>query len=88
MKDYLKTFSSQLSQQNTNSLSFYRNELSSFYGKNDFFDALHEIGHTAYKRSNVRTAKKEQHATDFGQTGKVCFLFFSSCYFCNNIKFD
>ena len=81
MNDYLKTFSGKLSQQNTDSLSFYRNELSSFYGKNDFFDTLHEIGHTAYKRSNVRTAKKEQHVTDFGQTGQVCLLLFSSGYF-------
>ena len=78
MKDYLKTFSNKLSQQNTNSLSFYRNELSSFYGKIDFLDALHGIGHTSYTRSNVRTAKKDQHATDFGQTGEVCLLLFSS----------
>ena len=80
MKDYLKTFSNKLLQQNTNGLSFYRHELSSFYGKNDFFDALHEIGHSAYKRSNVRTAKKEQHVTDFGQTGQVFLLLFSSAF--------
>ena len=76
MNEYLNTIYSRLSKHNTMGMSFYRKELSSFYGKKDFFNALHEVGHNAYKRSNIRASAKEQHIADFGQTGEVSLVVF------------
>eukprot|EP00112_Aurelia_sp_Birch-Aquarium-sp1_P001545 Seg1167.1 transcript_id=Seg1167.1/GoldUCD/mRNA.D3Y31 product="hypothetical protein" protein_id=Seg1167.1/GoldUCD/D3Y31 len=70
MNDYLNTFSGRLSEHNKRSLTFFKDDLSSYYGQQDFFDALHEVGHNAYTRSNVPTTHKEKHNHDFKKVGK------------------
>ena len=84
MNDYLNTFAGRLSEHNKRGLTFFKDDLSAYYGEQDFFGALHELGHTAYTRSNVPAVHKDKHNHDFKKVGKVCQCFLSTFDQCAN----
>ena len=71
MNDYLQTFSNRLAKQNKRSLTYLRNELSSFYGTENFVDHLREVGSNAISRSTISGAKRSKQINTLADVGKV-----------------
>ena len=71
MNKYLQVFTDRLTKQNRRSLSYLRDELSSFYGTNDFVGHLGDLGSDAVSRSTVPSTKKDKQIMSITEIGKV-----------------
>ena len=71
MNKYLQTFSDHLTKQNKRSLSYLKDDLSLFYGTDEFVGHLRDRGSDAVSRSTVTRPKKDKQITDITEIGSV-----------------
>ena len=71
MNSYLEAFKDHLTEQNMKSISYMRNDLSAFYGRENFIDHLANLGSDAVRRSAVTGAGEENQILGLAQVGRV-----------------
>ena len=71
MDRYLQTFVDRLTKQNKRSLSHFKDDLSLFYGTDDFVGHLGDLGSDAVSRSTVTRPKKNKHIMGITEIGNV-----------------
>ena len=71
MSKYLQAFTDHLTMQNKRSMSYLKDNLSHFYGTDDFVGHLGDLGSDAVSRSTVPSTKKNKQIMGITEIGKV-----------------